>query len=434
MDFLTCMVVLDLYSFAILCVLVSALIREQIKSFQRRIFETLVFLFLLSAVFRLVYWLISSRQEIFFQYAAFAVTSLYIISAAFAYPVMIRYLYTDAAGGSFLTSSAKTVYKSDIILSILVLLLVIVNIIHPVLFTFDSIHLCVYLYGIHFVHAFICLQMIMLAGIVFAEKDIHSAYRRRIAAYCIVAIMICIFEPVSFGLSMVQACTVTGLLLIYMNYQLIIEKELETTNLEISRAKISLLFSKMKSDFLFSRMDYIHDLCLSDASKAQYAISELSEFIRGNIDHIDSSIPVPIKKELDYTRHYVNLMKMQYSDLDVYYDIQNTDISVPYKTIQRMTECAVNDSIENNAFDREICISSYLENGIYNVEISCTEACLQLAERFEENARLVRSVVSQFENSGVKIYLDDENTVHAIMYIDADVLIRLIQSYSEETV
>ena len=346
---------------------------------------------------------------------------------------MIRYLYTDEAGSSFITDSARKVYRTNIILSAMIFLLAAVNIIHPVLFYFDSMHTRIFLNGIHLVHVFICLQMILLAGIVFAEKDMLSAYRRRIAPYCLLVVLICIFEPAGFGLSMVQGCTATVLLLMYMNYQLIIDKELETTNLEISQTKISLLFSKIKTDFFFSRMEFIHDLCLSDTSKAQYAISELSEFMRGNIDHVDSSMPVPIEKELNYTKHYVNLMKMEYEDLDVYYDIQNTDISVPYKTIQRMTECAVNDCIENNAFDREICISSFLENALYNVEVSCTNGSEQLLIRFEDNARPVRRIVGQFENAGVKIFMDEDLTVHAVIFIEADTLIKLMHSLTEGT-
>ncbi len=120
-------------------------------------------------------------------------------------------------------------------------------------------------------------------------------------------------------------------------HKLLVQKELE---LEDSRIRVML--SQIQPHFLFNTLNSIYHLCPVDAEKAQQAIAEFSDYLRGNLSSLSLREPVPFETELDCVQHYLYLEKMRFEEeLTVVYDIQAHGFLLPVLTVQPLAENAV---------------------------------------------------------------------------------------------
>ena len=90
------------------------------------------------------------------------------------------------------------------------------------------------------------------------------------------------------------------------------EKKRIRLEVEKSNAELQSLRSQLNPHFLFNTLNNIYSLVGIDAQRAQYAIHDLSKILR-YVLYDNSQNYVPMKKELDFTRSYIDLMKLRLS-------------------------------------------------------------------------------------------------------------------------
>lgn len=79
---------------------------------------------------------------------------------------------------------------------------------------------------------------------------------------------------------------------------------------------------------------------------AKKAVSDFSDYLRGNLDSIKQTAPITFSEELKHIRAYLSLEKIRYDDkLEVVYDIQVCEFFIPPLTVQPLVENAVNHGI-----------------------------------------------------------------------------------------
>ena len=95
-------------------------------------------------------------------------------------------------------------------------------------------------------------------------------------------------------------------------------KEVEAIRVE---AELTNLRHQMSPHFLLNTLNNIYALTAIDSEKAQEAIMQLSKMLRHML--YDYQLPtVPLKDEVDFTRNYVNLMKLRLpSSVDVSFNV-----------------------------------------------------------------------------------------------------------------
>ena len=107
-----------------------------------------------------------------------------------------------------------------------------------------------------------------------------------------------------------------------------LRNELERSRTE---AELSNLKSQLNPHFLFNTLNNIYSLIAFSPEKAQEAVHELSRLLRYVL--YDSSQPqVPLEKDLDFLRNYVELMRIRLSglvklDINIQSDTQGLEIA-----------------------------------------------------------------------------------------------------------
>ncbi len=123
-------------------------------------------------------------------------------------------------------------------------------------------------------------------------------------------------------------------------------RHVDSLERELHQSQISVMLSQIKPHFLFNTLNAISGFCLSNPAKADEAIIALSDYLRGNIQSLEMQSPVPFDQELKHIRNYVNIEMMRFEDrLEVIYDIEFSDFSVPTLSLQTLVENAIRHGV-----------------------------------------------------------------------------------------
>ncbi len=110
----------------------------------------------------------------------------------------------------------------------------------------------------------------------------------------------------------------------------------------LKEQRFKILMSQIKPHFLYNTLGAIQELCESDPKAAAKATATFSRYLRGNMDSLGNTQLIPFEKELMHTRLYLDLEKMRFEDaLQVSFDIQCSDFTLPALTLQPVAENAV---------------------------------------------------------------------------------------------
>ena len=100
------------------------------------------------------------------------------------------------------------------------------------------------------------------------------------------------------------------------------EKERKDMENQRLTAELSLLKSQINPHFFFNTLNSIYSLAIQKSGKTPEAIVKLSELMRYIIYESDKNL-VPLKKELEYIRNYVELQRLRLmSNVKVTYNIE----------------------------------------------------------------------------------------------------------------
>lgn len=130
------------------------------------------------------------------------------------------------------------------------------------------------------------------------------------------------------------------------------------------------MLSQIQPHFLYNSLNSIYYLCDKDPKAARQAISDFSDYLRGNMDSLTRSAPVPFYRELKHLKNYLTLEKLRFDDtLEIVWDIQTEDFMIPALTVQPLVENAVKHGICKSENGGTVTISTRECESCYEVEI-----------------------------------------------------------------
>ena len=136
----------------------------------------------------------------------------------------------------------------------------------------------------------------------------------------------------------------------YMSDQMKIATQVKELQNELLQNRMKLMLSQIQPHFIYNSLNAISGLCISEPEKADEAIVEFSNYLRGNIDAMQSDKPIRFERELEHIKHYLALEKMRFDErVNVVYDINFTDFEIPSLTVQPIVENAVKHGITKRA-------------------------------------------------------------------------------------
>lgn len=110
---------------------------------------------------------------------------------------------------------------------------------------------------------------------------------------------------------------------------------------ELLESNVAIMLSQIHPHFLYNSIASIQMLCWKDPLKAEHALGQFADFLRGNMDSLKSSKRIPFEQELKHVKAYLSLEKIRFGDmLQVEYDIETRDFTVPPLSIQPLVENA----------------------------------------------------------------------------------------------
>ena len=115
---------------------------------------------------------------------------------------------------------------------------------------------------------------------------------------------------------------------------------------ELYEAKVSVMVSQIQPHFMYNALTSIAMMCSIDPDTAQEATVTFAKYLRGNMDSLKQTKPIPFDQELEHLKKYLYIEKLRFGrKLNIAYDIQTSDFVLPQLSIQPLVENAVKHGV-----------------------------------------------------------------------------------------
>ena len=149
------------------------------------------------------------------------------------------------------------------------------------------------------------------------------------------------------------------------------ETKLAKQSAELSDSRINIMLSQIQPHFLFNALTSISVLCEKNPMKAQTALNDFADYLRGNLDSLRRTAPVPFSKELKHIKIYLSLEQMRFeSELNVVYDIEADSFLLPALTVQPLVENAVKYGVGKKPGGGTVTISTREEATCFSITVA----------------------------------------------------------------
>ena len=140
---------------------------------------------------------------------------------------------------------------------------------------------------------------------------------------------------------------------------------------ELYEAKVKVMVSQIQPHFMYNALSSIAMMCTIDPQTAQKATVTFAKYLRGNMDSIKQTKPVPFEQELEHLKKYLYIEKLRFGDkLNIEYDIQATDFVLPQLSIQPLVENAVKHGVGMKKKGGTVTVSTRETDSAFEVIVS----------------------------------------------------------------
>ena len=149
----------------------------------------------------------------------------------------------------------------------------------------------------------------------------------------------------NYGLAITMAYQIVSLILdLHKQYKEAIRYQ--QVQKELYEAKVSVMISQIQPHFMYNALTSIAMMCQIDPDTAQEATVTFADYLRGNMDSLKQTKPVPFETELEHLKKYLYIEKLRFANLlNIEYDIQTTGFYLPLLSIQPLVENAVKHGV-----------------------------------------------------------------------------------------
>ncbi|MBR6045143.1 MAG: histidine kinase [Ruminococcus sp.] len=145
----------------------------------------------------------------------------------------------------------------------------------------------------------------------------------------------------------------------YTKENIRIAGEKERAEKELYQAEVQVMVSQIRPHFMYNALSSIAILCKLDPDTAYEATIAFSKYLRGNMDSLKRTEPVPFEVELEHLKQYLYIEKLRFADkLNIVYDIQATGFELPMLSVQPIAENAVKHGVGMKDDGGTVTISS----------------------------------------------------------------------------
>ena len=225
-------------------------------------------------------------------------------------------------------------------------LLLVINLFTGIIYTISPDN--IYMRAGGYVIAYVLPTISFLTLFGFRVTEGHRLRRKEILVFDFCFTFTLLAEAVQFiirGVSLTVLAACIGTMLLYM---LIVGDQRERYEEQLRKnAAMSarIMAGQLEPHFISNTLVMIRALC-EPGSDAYKAISNLSEFVGGSLRALKAIEPIPIEDELQIVEHYLDIQNQRFENsIEVLWDIQDEDFSIPAFSIQLAAENAIKHGI-----------------------------------------------------------------------------------------
>lgn len=127
--------------------------------------------------------------------------------------------------------------------------------------------------------------------------------------------------------------------------QIQMREQLAERDKQLLNQKVKLLQRQVSPHFIYNALTAIQALP-GNPEETKKAIGDFAKYLRESLSTIDENTPIPFKKELENVQIYFRLEKIRFGkDLQVEYDIEETEFNLPAMSVQILAENAVKHGV-----------------------------------------------------------------------------------------
>ena len=105
--------------------------------------------------------------------------------------------------------------------------------------------------------------------------------------------------------------------------------------------RIQIMMTQIQPHFLFNTIASFRALCRKDPEKAAELAEMFGDYLRKNLDSLETVGLIPFCKELEHTRTYAEIEMVRFRNIHVVFDVRESDFLIPPLTVQPMVENAI---------------------------------------------------------------------------------------------
>ena len=137
----------------------------------------------------------------------------------------------------------------------------------------------------------------------------------------------------------------------------------------MAQQRIKMLVSQIHPHFIYNCLTVI-SAYLDEPKKAEEALENFTSFLRGSIDHLDTSECIEAGKEFEIVGHFLYLEKERFGDdLKIEYNVTDTDYKLPAYTVQTLVDNAIRHGIANRKGGGTLTLSAYETDRYHVIEV-----------------------------------------------------------------
>ncbi len=155
---------------------------------------------------------------------------------------------------------------------------------------------------------------------------------------------------------------------------------------ELEQANMSIMLSQIQPHFLYNALNTIKSLIRRDPQKAERAVIDFSLYLRGNMDSLTKTEPIPFSEELEHVKYYCNIEKLRFGDkLDIFYEIGPDSFFVPTLSVQPIVENAIKHGVTKKAKGGCVTVSTFEDETNYYITVEDDGVGFNVNENFEKS-------------------------------------------------
>lgn len=148
------------------------------------------------------------------------------------------------------------------------------------------------------------------------------------------------------------------------------EIKLAETERYLTEQRIATMMSQIQPHFIYNTLGSICQLCLEQPEKAAMLTQDFSQYLRGNFSELDNHKPIPLSKELEHVKHYVNIEQVRFPDITVNFDVRSDDFLLPALSVQPLVENAIKHGLMGLESGGSVTVSVYETDTDYCIQVS----------------------------------------------------------------